>query len=211
MAERRAVAMKSGTTDGPRAGGRPARRARPAKRAGGIRPAAGRPGKNPASRRRPRQRAAGVPSPGASGGCALSAKFAGIALAEHKENMVYNRPRVAGTPASAASAKIWTVEQPKARSAYSSSTRSHQSKSFSRRQLSDSRIRAARRARSRARGWVEQCMFPGEEPYSRRRAARSGGRPKRRHRDRTEVLRRAQGSDALDAVDNRDRSAAAIL
>src|SRR5258706_8844622 len=144
----------------------------------------------------------------------LIAKLAGIALADHKENMVYNRlaRRLRNTGIGSFSEYLDLVEQPEAEergqfvNALTTNLTSFFRESHHFEMLAE--YAAARRRASpgggRLRVWSSACST-GEEPYSAAIALREADSPAdiiATDID-TEVLRRAQrGNYALDAVDS---------
>jgi chemotaxis protein methyltransferase CheR len=144
----------------------------------------------------------------------LIAKLAGIALAEHKENMVYNRlaRRLRGTGIGSFGEYLDLVEQPDGdeRGQFVNALTTNLT-SFFRESHHFEMLAAYAAARrrgaagsSRLRVWSSACST-GEEPYSAAIALREADCPAEIVATDidTEVLRRAQRGDyALDAAEN---------
>ena len=144
----------------------------------------------------------------------LIAKLAGIALAEHKENMVYNRlaRRLRSTGIGSFSEYLDMVEQPDAeeRGQFVNALTTNLTSFFREGhhfEMLGTYAAARRRAApggARLRVWSSACST-GEEPYSAAIVLREADCPAEILATDidTEVLRRAQrGNYALDAVDN---------
>jgi chemotaxis protein methyltransferase CheR len=144
----------------------------------------------------------------------LIARLAGIALADHKENMVYNRlaRRLRSTGIGSFSAYLDLVEQPDAaeRGQFVNALTTNLTSFFREGhhfEMLGTYAAARRRAApggGRLRVWSSACST-GEEPYSAAIVLREAECPAEIIATDidTEVLRRAQrGNYALDAVDN---------
>lgn len=144
----------------------------------------------------------------------LIARLAGIALADHKENMVYNRlaRRLRSTGIGSFGEYLDLVEQPDAaeRGQFVNALTTNLTSFFREGhhfEMLGAYAAARRRAspgRGRLRVWSSACST-GEEPYSAAIVLREADCPAEIAATDidTEVLRRAQrGNYALDAVDN---------